>query len=487
MILKSNKGAILSAIFFAVQLIFASPCNASVAGSTNSGSRFSNTQIALMAVGATGLIGGLAALFLGGGKSGGETVDPVLSTTSSTTPSTELKITSTDPASAATDVALNQNIIVTFNKKINSATLNTNTFTVKTSAGDLVPGTVSHHNVTVLFTPASNFASNTAYVATITTDVKAIDDKTLASNYTWTFTTGEILSSKDTKDTKDTVAQDESILFDATLKSRGAADQDESAILTSEIDSTPNTPSSPNKLTAFFNQATQKFCDVFGGFCKIAPKINNTNPAKDAIDVGHEASIIVEFSEKMDPKTIDFNTFIVTNADGEQIDGVVTYDEESKKATFTNDNDDAWGVSAVYTVTLTQGVKNIKDNALAQDYSWSFTTEKDDELPQAPQVMRVEPAIDSINISPREHIVIEFDRSMNQTTLNTDTVIVINTKDNSRVAGSMAANQEKLAVFVPERLLESTEYRVTVTDKALDVDNKPLTGNYSWVFTTGAV
>jgi hypothetical protein len=94
----------------------------------------------------------------------------------------------TDPLNAATAVALNKVITVTFSQTMNNATVNATTFTLMNGATP-VTGTVNPSGTTATFTPTANLLPNTLYTATITTGAMNTTGIPIASNYVWTFTT----------------------------------------------------------------------------------------------------------------------------------------------------------------------------------------------------------------------------------------------------------------------------------------------------------
>jgi Ice-binding-like/Bacterial Ig-like domain/Bacterial Ig-like domain (group 2) len=110
-------------------------------------------------------------------------------TTGATTDMTAPTVASTNPASAATAVALNQKIAATFSKVMDSSTITTTTFTLNQGT-TAVLGTVSYAGTTATFTPTANLAASTLYTATITTGAKDLAGNALASSFVWTFTTG---------------------------------------------------------------------------------------------------------------------------------------------------------------------------------------------------------------------------------------------------------------------------------------------------------
>ncbi len=98
-------------------------------------------------------------------------------------------VDSTDPANAATSVALNQKVAAVFSRAMDASTITTATFALAQGSTP-VSGFVSYSGSTAVFAPASNLTANTVYTATITTGAKDLAGNALASNYVWSFTTG---------------------------------------------------------------------------------------------------------------------------------------------------------------------------------------------------------------------------------------------------------------------------------------------------------
>ena len=99
-------------------------------------------------------------------------------------------VVSTDPTRNETGVALNKAISATFNMAMNPLTVSTTTFTVKQN-GIAIIGTISPNasGTTFTFTPLNPLAENTLYTATITTGAQNTFGTSMASDYTWSFTT----------------------------------------------------------------------------------------------------------------------------------------------------------------------------------------------------------------------------------------------------------------------------------------------------------
>jgi hypothetical protein len=109
-------------------------------------------------------------------------------TTGATAVITPPQVSSTDPANAATGVALNQKVTAIFTKTMDASTITTATFTLMQGT-TFVSGTVDYSGTTATYTPSSNLTPNTTYTATITTGAKDLTGTALTNNKVWSFTT----------------------------------------------------------------------------------------------------------------------------------------------------------------------------------------------------------------------------------------------------------------------------------------------------------
>src|SRR5439155_16950229 len=112
-------------------------------------------------------------------------------TTGATPHSTRPTVNATVPPNADTGVAINHTITAAFSEAMDPLTVNSTTFTLKQGT-TAVAGTVSYAGVTATFTPASALASLTTYTARITTGVRDLAGNALATDFSWSFTTGAI-------------------------------------------------------------------------------------------------------------------------------------------------------------------------------------------------------------------------------------------------------------------------------------------------------
>ncbi len=100
-------------------------------------------------------------------------------------------VTSTVPASGATNVSTSSALSATFSQPMNQNTITSSTFTLTGPGNTSVSGLVTYNpgSSTATFTPNAVLASSTSYTATITTGATSTAGAALASNYAWSFTT----------------------------------------------------------------------------------------------------------------------------------------------------------------------------------------------------------------------------------------------------------------------------------------------------------
>ncbi len=96
------------------------------------------------------------------------------------------------PRDGAVNVPLNAGLAVGWDRVLNAGTLDATTFKLATAQGAAVGGAVSYDAATgtATFTPASDLAPDTLYVATLTTGIESDAGHAAEGDFTWAFTTG---------------------------------------------------------------------------------------------------------------------------------------------------------------------------------------------------------------------------------------------------------------------------------------------------------
>jgi len=106
-----------------------------------------------------------------------------------TTPPT---VVSTAPAASATNVPISSTVSATFSENLDATTVNTTTVTLRNGSTQ-VPATVSYASGVATLTPSAALSATTSYTATVkggASGVKDVAGNALATDFTWSFTTG---------------------------------------------------------------------------------------------------------------------------------------------------------------------------------------------------------------------------------------------------------------------------------------------------------
>jgi tetrahydromethanopterin S-methyltransferase subunit B len=305
-------------------------------------------------------------------------------------------VISTDPANAATNVALNKAIKANFSTAMDPSTINNSSFLLREGT-NATSGTVSYSGTTATFTPTSPLSINTVYTATITTIAKDEFGHALASNYVWAFSTAG---------SPPTVI--------STDPANGATNVPVNKILTATF-STPMNPSSLNVLsytlregsntvfgsvtyagsTATFTPAnnlstntvytatiTTSATDLNGNnlvnnytwsFTTVgnppSPTVISTDPANAATNVSLSKIVTANFSTTMNPATINVLSFTIKQGTN-TVFGNVTY--SGTTATFSPASD--FAPNTLYIATITTSARDLNGNSIANNYVWNFTT-----------------------------------------------------------------------------------------------------------------
>ncbi len=322
-------------------------------------------------------------------------------------------VSSTSPADGATGVAINQRIAATFSERMNVSSIIA-AFTVTGPGATSVTGTVAYDVASKIatFTPAGNFATNTDYMATLTTGVRDLAGNGLTSVFEWSFTTGVTLDTTaplvnstnpanaatgvviNTKITATfNEAMNPSTITTAafTVAGPGATPVSGNVTYAAVGNTATFTPAGnliPN--TSYTATITTAVRDLAGNALAVnkdwmfttaatsdttAPLVSSTNPANTATNVPINQSINATLSEAMDPSTITTASYTVTGPGATSIIGTVSYDVASFIATFDSTTDLA--PNALFTARITTGVEDLAGNALANDFVWTFTTAPD--------------------------------------------------------------------------------------------------------------
>ena len=113
-------------------------------------------------------------------------------------------------------------------------------------------------------------------------------------------------------------------------------------------------------------------CGSSGGGDSTAPTVLSVTPLSSATAVMANTTVTVTFDEEMDPATVTTSSFTLADALG-AVTGTVS--ASSDKKTFTLTPTANLSTLTAYTATVTTAVKDSSGNALAANYTWTFTTD----------------------------------------------------------------------------------------------------------------
>ncbi len=439
--------------------------------------------------------------------------DYVWTFTTGTAPDeTAPQVSATVPLSGAIGVPVAITLAATFTEPMNPLTVTTTSFTLRLG-NTLVPGAVTYVGVTATFDPTTNLLPSTSYTATISDTVTDLAGNPMAQDYVWTFTTGAtpdltqpLVSATTPLNLATAVAVNSGLtatfseamnpltLTSATFTlSRGAtpvAGAVTYAGVTASFDPTvdllPNTlytatiTNLASDLSGLRLPANYVWTFTTGPTPDTAPpRVTFTLPADDATAVLVNASIVAFFSEAMDPLTLTTANFTVQQL-GVVVPGTVTYANGS--ATFVPTT--SLPANTTFSATVTTGARDLAGNALVENYAWNFRTGGVVDATN-PSVIATNPVHEANNVLLDTLVVATFDEVMNPLSLTTLTFTL---KDGNVLIPGAVTTLGTLSTFDPTNELEpNTEYTATITTGATDLAGNPLSGDFIWTFTTGAL
>ena len=321
-------------------------------------------------------------------------------------------VSSVTPVNGTTGVSINTTVTATFSEAINGSTVTNSTFQLRDAGNNLVAATVNTSSNQITLTPSSALSGSTVFTATITggaSGVKDLAGNALVSNYTWSFTTAS-------------------------------------------VDNTP-------------------------------PTVTSVSPVNGATGVSTGTTVIATFSEAINGSTVTTGTFQLRDASNNLVTATVS--TSSNQITLTPSS--ALSGSTVYTATISGGASGVKDlagNALASNYSWSFTTISVDNIP--PTVTAVSPLNGATGVSTATTVSAIFSESVNSSTVTTST-FQLRDAGNNLISASVSTAGGQVTLTPSSALTASTTYTATITGGASgvkDLAGNALASNYSWSFTT---
>ena len=402
-------------------------------------------------------------------------------------------LTSESPTPNGTGVAVSTPVTATFNEAVQSSTI---TFTLTSSAGTSVGGSLSYNTTTNIetFTPTSALAYGTTYTATVS-GAKSTAGVGMAAPSSWSFTTdslqpavsshtpasgasGVATSSAPTATFNEAV-QSGTITF--TLTTAAGSSVPGTLSYNSSTNTETFTPSvalaSGTAYTATVSGAKDAAGDPMSGSTTwtfttaAAPTVTVETPASGATQVPTNSVVTATFSEAMLVSTITGSDFVLKSSSGTTVTATVSYSATTLTATLTPSA--LLSNSTTYTATVS-GVTDLLGDLLGSPFSWSFTTGP------APSVTSHSPLSSATGVPVESIIGATFNESV-----QSGTVALTLTSGGTAVAGTLAySSTTNTETFTPASpLAYGTAYTATVSG-AKDTSGDAMAAPVTWSFTT---
>jgi len=221
------------------------------------------------------------------------------------------------------------------------------------------------------------------------------------------------------------------------------------------------------------------------------PTVTALAPSCGATGVPINQKVAVTFSEAMNPATIIPANLTLTYLVGSvttPIPGAVAYAAASNIATITpTPAGTTLPLNTLITVTVTTGVKDVAGDAMASNYSCSFTTARSPDT-TPPTVISTIPTCNATDVGVNTTVEAVFSEAMDPLTITTETVTLAG-PGTTAVTGTVAyAGTGNIATFSPaSNLANNTLFTLTVTTGVKDLAGNALAHNFTCGFTTGSL
>jgi len=313
-------------------------------------------------------------------------------------------VVANSPVNGATGVPLNVSISAAFSEAMDGATITSATVILK-QATTIVASAVTYAGLVATLNPGAPLVANTPYTVSVTTGAENSAHKGLSADFQWSFTTGTTTSTTaptvlSTNPAGDDVAvavnQDITVTFSdpmnsttltaATFTVAGPGPTPVSGVVTYSGTLATFSPNASLTTNTLFNATiTTGTKDLAGNALAsdfvwsfttgttrdtTAPTVLSTSPAAGAMGAAINQPITATFSKAMNQTTLTTATFTVAGPHATSVSGLVT--GTGAGATFSPDANLA--ANTLYDATITTGTKDLAGNALAQTFTWSFTT-----------------------------------------------------------------------------------------------------------------
>lgn len=421
-------------------------------------------------------------------------------------------VTSTDPADLAVGVPVTTHVMAVFSTAMDAATLNGTTFTLQRGATP-VAAVVTYAGTTATLVPDAALPTDTDFTATITTGATSAAGLSLATNYTWTFTTRDVvtgdaptvvLTSPEDGATAVPVGSKLSAAFSEPMDS--ATLDSGSFTLTQGGTPVPGTvtyagstavfsPDSPLAEDALFTATITTAATALSGSALAAdhvwtfttgaaadvtpPSVTFTSPVSGAAGVPVDTTLEIAFDEAMDCTSLDGTTVTLMQGPTPVL-GTVS----CLGATATLVPTGPLSPDTIYTATVTTGAMDLSGNGLAADYVWDFATGADVDV-TPPVVVFTNPPNNANGVDVSTTIQAAFDGPVDCVSVDITTFTLM--QGLSPVLGTVTCLGASVTFTPSSPLAENNGFTATLTTGITDLAGNAMANDHVWSFLTGQV
>jgi hypothetical protein len=158
------------------------------------------------------------------------------------------------------------------------------------------------------------------------------------------------------------------------------------------------------------------------------PYVESSIPANAGSNIARNSSVMVLFSEEIDPTTLTTSSFRLLGEDlsggglyNDAVAGTVAYDAGNRIAVFSPDA--ALDPNRNYRARLTTAIADLSGTSMAANYPFNFATANTTDTTPV-SVFSVSPAEDAVGVLKAAPVIIQFDEAVNPLTLTSDNLAV---------------------------------------------------------------
>ncbi len=226
----------------------------------------------------------------------------------------------------------------------------------------------------------------------------------------------------------------------------------------------------------------------FSFVTQLYPSVLSTVPGDSGVNVPVNQNFSITFSKQINPLTLNFS--LVSDRTGTIPLNSPTTSDSRNFLIIPNVPPRNWlDPDTRYTAKVSAGVEDYKypvPNIMQQDYIWSFTTgSAPDSTP--PQVHVTDPDNGAVEVSVTPMIQVVFSEALS--TSSTPTLKLFSAGTNTILCSRVTSTDTKYFDYLVQpavpQLNYFKQYTATVSSAGImDTSGNPMTGDYSWTFTT---